>query len=76
MLSVGEAYRGQKLGEVLLRHVEPHVGTAQFFISTNLSNQRMQRLLLRMEYVGCGFIDQLDPGDPELVFFKRLHNGV
>jgi len=32
----------------------------------------MQRLLARLGFVTCGFIDELDPGDPELVFVKKL----
>ena len=69
---MGESYRGHRRGEELLSHVEQHVQTEKFFITTNLSNHRTQKLMLRMQYVGCGYIDQLDPGDPELVFVKRL----
>jgi ribosomal protein S18 acetylase RimI-like enzyme len=72
MLIIRPSHRGQGLGELLLRHIEPLVQTAQFFITTNLSNHPMQLLLKRLNYISCGFIDQLDPGDPEIVFVKKI----
>jgi ribosomal protein S18 acetylase RimI-like enzyme len=72
---VEQDYRGQRIGELLLRHVEGLVRTHQLFVTTNLSNRAMQRLLKRLEYVTCGFIDQLDPGDPEVIFVKRFAKG-
>jgi ribosomal protein S18 acetylase RimI-like enzyme len=72
MLMIGQHRRGQRIGEMLLRHIEALVETDQFFITTNLSNHPMQRLLARLGYVSCGFIDQLDPGDPEIVYVKTL----
>jgi len=69
---IGQHRRGQRIGEMLLRHIEALVETDQFFITTNLSNHPMQRLLARLGYVSCGFIDQLDPGDPEIVYVKTL----
>jgi hypothetical protein len=32
----------------------------------------MQSLLIRCGYRICGFVDELDPGDPDLVFFKTV----
>jgi len=75
MLMVEERYRGQRIGEMLLRRVQGLVLTDRFFVTTNLSNYPMQRMLRRLGYVGCGFIDELDPGDPEIVFVKRFHKG-
>jgi GNAT superfamily N-acetyltransferase len=75
MLMVEERCRGQRIGEMLLRHVEGLVLTDRFFATTNLSNYPMQRMLRRLGYIACGFIDELDPGDPEIVFVKRFHKG-
>jgi len=75
MLMVEERYRGQRIGEMLLRHVQGLSLTDRFFATTNLSNYPMQRMLRRLGYIGCGFIDELDPGDPEIVFVKRFHKG-
>jgi len=39
------------------------------WVTTNLSNQRMQRLLAREGFKLSGFVE-IDEGDPELVFAK------
>ena len=72
MLMVHPEYRGRRIGEQLLKALEEMCDTPKFFVTTNLSNHRMQRLLLRMGYSACGYIDELDPGDPELVFVKKM----
>ncbi|MBU1699838.1 MAG: GNAT family N-acetyltransferase [Candidatus Eisenbacteria bacterium] len=72
MLMLHQEYRGRRIGEQLLAALEEQADTSKFFVTTNLTNYRMQRLLLRMGYAACGYIDQLDPGDPELVFVKRV----
>jgi hypothetical protein len=56
----------------LLRHLESFCETSKLFISTNLSNLPMQSLLAKLVYVLSGVIHNLDEGDPELVYFKRL----
>jgi GNAT superfamily N-acetyltransferase len=75
MLMLHRDYRGQRIAERLLEALEETCDTAKLFVTTNLSNHRMQGLLLRRGYAACGFIDELDPGDPELVFFKKLGRG-
>lgn len=72
MLMLHPDFRGQKIGEQLLEALEGVCDTPKFFVTTNLSNHRMQRLLSRRGFAACGFIDELDPGDPELVFVKKL----
>jgi hypothetical protein len=47
-------------------------GTEKLFTSTNLSNLPMQSLLAKMDYALSGVIHNLDEGDPEIVYFKRL----
>ena len=46
--------------------------TPKLFTSTNLSNLPMQSLLAKLEYQLSGVIHNLDEGDPEIVYFKRL----
>lgn len=70
MLMVHKEYRGRRIGEHLLRMLESLGDTPKFFVTTNQSNHRMQRLLSRMGYRAGGYIHELDPGDPELVFVK------
>ena len=72
MLMVGENYRGKRIGERLLLELEKLCDTPKFWVTTNLSNHPMQRLLTRLSYRPCGYIDELDPGDPEMIFVKYL----
>jgi ribosomal protein S18 acetylase RimI-like enzyme len=72
MLMIQEEYRGQKIGEHILRRLEVFGDTPKFYVTTNQSNHRMQRLLSRMGYRLGGYIHELDPGDPELVFVKDI----
>ena len=72
MLMLHPEHRGQKIGEHLLRELERLCDTSKLWVTTNMSNHRMQRLLARMDYKPAGYIHELDPGDPELIFFKRL----
>jgi GNAT superfamily N-acetyltransferase len=75
MLMLHPDHRGRRIGELLLAAIEETCDTAKLFVTTNLSNHRMQRLLSRVGYSACGFIDELDPGDPELVYVKKLKDG-
>jgi hypothetical protein len=42
----------------------------RLFVTTNTSNAPMRALLAREGYLASGTIDNIDPGDPELVFVK------
>jgi hypothetical protein len=59
-------------GEALVKHLESLCQTAKLFTSTNLPNLPMQSLLAKMGYVLSGVIHNLDEGDPEIVYFKKL----
>ena len=72
MLYVHSEHRRRGAGEALLRHMEPLCRTPKLFTSTNLSNLRMQSLLAKLGYELSGVIHNLDEGDPEIVYCKRL----
>jgi len=72
MLYVHTGHQRRGEGEALLRHLESLCQTPKLFTSTNLSNLRMQSLLAKLEYELSGVIHNLDEGDPEIVYFKRL----
>lgn len=72
MLYVHAEHRRRGAGEALVRHMESLCLTPKLFTSTNLSNLRMQSLLAKLEYELSGVIHNLDEGDPEIVYFKRL----
>ncbi|NJM54307.1 MAG: GNAT family N-acetyltransferase [Blastocatellia bacterium] len=72
MLYIHSDHRRKGAGEALLRHLESVCKTPKLFTSTNLSNLPMQSLLAKFDYVLSGVIYNLDEGDPEIVYFKRL----
>ena len=72
MLYVDSAHRRCGAGAALLKHMESLCKTPKLFTSTNLSNLPMQSLLAKLNYVLSGVIHNLDDGDPEIVYFKRL----
>ncbi len=72
MLYVAESARRRGIGRTLMREIEARCRTAKLFTSTNQSNGPMQALLDSLGYVESGVIHNLDPGDPELVYFLDL----
>ncbi len=72
MLMIDTKHLRSGIGTMLLRHLEELCDSDELWTSTNLSNTPMQRLLMKLEYEMTGFVNNLDPGDPELVFYKRL----
>jgi GNAT superfamily N-acetyltransferase len=72
MLYVHSKHRRRGAGSALIRHMESLCRTVKLFTSTNQSNLQMQSLLAKSGYELTGVIHNLDEGDPELVYFKRL----
>ena len=72
MLYIHSDYRRSGAGAALLQFMESLCQTPKLFTSTNLSNLPMQSLLAKLDYALSGVIHNLDEGDPEIVYFKRL----
>jgi ribosomal protein S18 acetylase RimI-like enzyme len=72
MLVVDPAGRRAGVGSALIRHAETQCRSARVFTSTNASNGPMQALLAKLGYVRSGVVDDLDPGDPELIYSRPL----
>lgn len=49
-----------------------HNASVQIFTSTNESNRHMQHVLAKAGYHLAGRIEELDPGDPEIIYVKTL----
>lgn len=73
MLYIHKTFRQQGFGTQMMRYFESICQTKKIFASTNQSNKPMQALLKSIEYQPSGIIENLDEGDPELVYWKRLN---
>lgn len=72
MLYVSSLHRREGFGQIIIKHLESICRTEKVFTSTNESNLPMQALLVKLGYSPSGIINNLDEGDPEIVYFKRL----
>ena len=72
LLIVRPEFRRQKVATALIRHLESVCPTTKLFTSTNESNVIMQRLCEKMGFVRSGRIENLEEGDPEIVYLKRI----
>ena len=54
----------------LVRFLAARCTSDKVWISTNLSNTPMQKLIASEGFQMAGFVDGLDPGDPELIFSR------
>jgi ribosomal protein S18 acetylase RimI-like enzyme len=72
LLIVHPDYWRQGIATALIRRLEKLCTTGKFFTSTNQSNIRAQKTYEANGFVRSGFIDNLDDGDPEIIYFKRL----
>lgn len=72
MLIVAEKSRRKGVGTALVSHLEEICKRGKLFTSTNESNKPMQALMQSMSYEPSGVVHNLDDGDPELFYFKKL----
>ena len=72
MLYIHSDYRRRGAATALVRQMELRCRTPKLFTSTNQSNLSMQSMLAKLGYEPSGIIHNLDEGDPELVYFKRV----
>jgi GNAT superfamily N-acetyltransferase len=64
--------RRRGVASALLAAVEANCEGRDLFTSTNRSNAVMLAALRRWGFFPSGRIDNIDPGDPELVFLKQI----
>lgn len=56
----------------LLAAAQQACRTGKLFISTNRSNQAARALIAKAGFQPSGVVENLDPGDPELIYFKPV----
>lgn len=72
LLIVHPDYRRRGIASTLMRSAELGVQTDKLFTSANQTNIAAQRLFERLGFTRSGIIENLDDGDPEIIYFKRL----
>ena len=72
LVYVSPSARRTGAGEMLLRYFVSICKTRKLFSSTNRSNEPMQTLFMKVGFEPSGAIHNLDPDDPEIVYYKAL----
>lgn len=72
LLKVRPADRRRGIGTALVQAAIAATDGDRLFSSTNASNVAMRMLLGRLGFVASGFIENLDPGDPEMIYIRWL----
>jgi GNAT superfamily N-acetyltransferase len=74
LLIVHPALRRKGVAKALIEYVENNCTSKKIFSSTNKSNESMQHVFDALHYKQSGYIDNLDEGDPEIVFYKEIRS--
>ncbi|PEJ57197.1 GNAT family N-acetyltransferase [Bacillus sp. AFS002410] len=72
LIIVSPRMRRLGIARNLMEYIEK-IGEKKVFSSTNQSNSLMQNVFYTLGYIESGTIENLDEGDPEIVFVKVIH---
>ncbi|WP_420490312.1 GNAT family N-acetyltransferase [Neobacillus drentensis] len=70
LIIVKQTERRKGYATSLIEHFVYISPTKKIFSSTNQSNKRMQEVFKANGFTQSGYIENLDEGDPELIYFK------
>jgi ribosomal protein S18 acetylase RimI-like enzyme len=76
LIMIRPSFQRRGLASALLLHMAEISPTEKLFSSTNQSNDAMHKVFRTNGFTKSGFIDNLDEGDPEIIYFteKRRAN--
>lgn len=69
MVMVSQKFRRKGLGAAIIEYLRSVASGSKLFSSTNMSNVPMQMLFAKLGFKQSGRIDNLDHGDPEIIFY-------
>ena len=70
MLGVHPLYHRRGIASALIKKIMGFCEGERLYTSTNKSNAAMQSLCKGLGFVESGYLENLDPGDPEIFFYK------
>ncbi|MET3727234.1 ribosomal protein S18 acetylase RimI-like enzyme [Fictibacillus halophilus] len=73
LIMVDPAHQRKGLASSLLAHMSKISPTNKLFSSTNESNESMKKTFIKNQFKKSGFVDNLDEGDPEIIYFKECY---
>ncbi|WP_226535732.1 GNAT family N-acetyltransferase [Fictibacillus halophilus] len=76
LIMIWPSFQRRGHASALLSHMTEISPTEKLFSSTNQSNDAMHKVFEASGFTKSGFIDNLDEGDPEIIYFieKRFTN--
>ncbi len=72
LIVVHPEVRRRGAARAMIEWMEKKVAGKKLFTSTNRSNERMQKVLKTMRYERVGWISNVDRGDPEWIYYKKV----
>ncbi len=72
LLIVDSEYRRRGIASAIIKYFESICKTKKLFTSTNESNIIAQEVYESLGFKKSGCIENLDEGDPEIIYFKQL----
>ncbi|MGD6961369.1 GNAT family N-acetyltransferase [Fictibacillus phosphorivorans] len=73
LIMVDPAHQRKGLASSLLTHMSRISPTNKLFSSTNESNESMKKVFIKNYFTKSGFIDNLDEGDPEIIYYRNCY---
>ncbi|MGA4718765.1 GNAT family N-acetyltransferase [Fictibacillus nanhaiensis] len=73
LIMVDPAYQRKGVASSLLTHMSKISPTNKLFSSTNESNESMKKSFLKNHFKKSGFVENIDEGDPEIIYFKMCY---
>ncbi|WP_036688295.1 GNAT family N-acetyltransferase [Paucisalibacillus globulus] len=70
LIMVSPSKRRKGYATALIDYFVQIAPTKKVFSSTNQSNKDMQKVFIANDFVKSGVIENLDEGDPEVIYFK------
>ncbi|MGG0302704.1 GNAT family N-acetyltransferase [Bacillus albus] len=71
LIIVSPTRRRRGYASSLISYMLSHSPTQKIFSSTNKSNESMQKVFHSNGFIRSGMIENLDEGDPEIIFYTK-----